>query len=191
MTRIIGISGSLRRGSFNTHLLRAAQALLPADAELVIESIADIPLYNFDEETQHGIPTAVAALKDKIAHADGLLISTPEYNNSMPGVLKNAIDWLSRPGDDMPRIFDDLPVAIIGATPGTFGTLLAQNAWLPVLRTLGMRHWSGGRLVVPGAAHIFDDNGVLTDDAARNRLRKFVLGFVAFARQQSTVTGRT
>lgn len=185
MPRIIGISGSLRHGSFNTNLLRAAKAVLPADAELDIGSIADFPLYNFDEETEHGIPAPVTRLKDKIANADGLLISTPEYNNSMPGVLKNAIDWLSRPGDDISRVFGDLPVAIIGATPGAFGTLLAQNAWLPVLRTLGMRHWTGGRLVVPRAAQLFDENGKLTDDAAHQRLEKFMLGFIAFARQQS------
>lgn len=180
MTRIIGISGSLRRDSFNTYLLRAAERLVPADTELSIESIADFPLYNFDDEAAHGIAAPVEALKDAIASADGLIISTPEYNNSMPGVLKNAIDWLSRPGEDIPRVFGELPVAITGATPGAFGTVLAQNAWLPVMRTLGARHWSGGRLVVPGAASVFDDAGQLMDDTVRQRLEKFVQGFCRF-----------
>ena len=143
MIRIIGISGSLRRNSYNTNLLRTAQQLLAADAELTLASIADIPLYNADHEAQLGVPAPVAALKDTIAGADALLISTPEYNNSIPGVAKNAIDWLSRPAADIPRVFGGLPVAIMGASTGRFGTVLAQNAWLPVVRTLGARLWTG------------------------------------------------
>ncbi|TFG86765.1 MAG: NAD(P)H-dependent oxidoreductase [Chromatiales bacterium] len=175
---LIGLSGSLRHESLNTHLLRAAQERLPQGCTLVIESIAAIPLYNFDVETAHGIPGPVTALKDAIAAADGLLIASPEYNNSMPGVLKNAIDWLSRPAADIPRVFGNLPVAIMGATPGAFGTLVAQNAWLPVMRTLGARLWSGGRLVVPRASQLFDDAGHLTDEAMTKRLAAFVGAFV-------------
>jgi len=142
MARIIGIAGSLRKGSYNAALLRAAAERAPAGMEVEIASIAGIPLYDGDLESEQGIPDRVTALKDKIAAADGLLLVTPEYNNSMPGVLKNAIDWLTRPAKDIPRVFGDKPVAIMGATPGGGGTRLAQTAWLPVLRTLGTRAWS-------------------------------------------------
>src|SRR5688572_16682637 len=148
---LVGISGSTRRAAFNSALLRAAAAAMPAGAELRIESIAGIPLYNGDEEAAHGIPPAVARLKDAIAAADGLLLVTPEYNNSLPGVAKNAIDWLSRPSADIGRVFGGKPVAVAGASPGGFGTVLSQNAWLPVFRTLGADLWSGGRLLVSRA----------------------------------------
>jgi NAD(P)H-dependent FMN reductase len=182
MTTIVGISGSLRQGSFNTALLRAAAAAMPHGAELRIESIRAIPLYDGDLERDAGIPPAVQALKDAIAAADGLLLATPEYNNSVPGVMKNAIDWLTRPPADIPRVFGAKPVAILGATPGGFGTVLAQNAWLPVLRVLGTRPWFGGRLAVARAANVFDANGALTDQAVAQQLRAFVEGFVAFVR---------
>src|SRR3954470_11369569 len=109
---LIGISGSTRRGSFNGALLSAAAAAMPAGSELRIESIAQIPLYNGDDEAAHGIPVPVTKLKDAIAAADGLLLVTPEYNNSVPGVAKNAIDWLSRPASDIARVFGSKPVAI-------------------------------------------------------------------------------
>lgn len=182
MTRIIGLSGSLRRHSFNTALLRAAAGLMPPGSELDIRSIEGIPLYNADDEAAHGPPEAVTALKEAIASGDGLLISTPEYNNAMPGVLKNAIDWLSRPPEDIPRIFGGRPLALMGATPGGFGTVLAQAAWLPVFRTLGTRFWSGGKLMVPGASRVFDEAGGLADGKLRERLAQFLEGFVAFVR---------
>lgn len=180
MTRIIGIAGSLRRDSFNAALLRAALELVPQNARLDIEAIRDIPLYNYDVEVE-GIPPAVSRLKDEVAAADGLLIATPEYNNAIPGVAKNAIDWLSRPPDDIPRVFHNKPVAVMGASPGRFGTVLSQNAWLPVLRTLGTRPWFGGRLLVSQAAQMFDANGKLANDTIRNLLREFVTGFFEFA----------
>ena len=180
MTTIVGISGSTRRASFNAALLRAAAGAMPGDAMLRIESIAAIPLYNGDEEAAHGIPEPVARLKDAIAAADGLLLVTPEYNNSVPGVAKNAIDWLSRPPNDVARVFRGKPVAIAGASPGGFGTVLSQNAWLPVFKTLGASVWSGGRLLVSRAGTVFDAQGEITDVAVRDNLGKFLAGFVAY-----------
>ena len=177
---IIGIAGSLRTGSFNAALLRAAAAECP---DIAIESIRGIPLYDGDVEAAQGIPARVAELKDRIAQADGLLLVTPEYNNSIPGVFKNAIDWMSRPPADVPRVFTGRPVGLIGASPGAFGTISSQTAWLPVFRTLGMRPWFG-QLYVGGASKVFDANGQLIDDAIRARLKKYVQGFVNFVAQQ-------
>jgi NAD(P)H-dependent FMN reductase len=184
MTTLIGISGSLRKNSFNTALLRAAAAMMPDGSKLVIGEIKNIPLYDGDIEAANGVPDVVGALKDAIAAADGLLIATPEYNNSMPGVLKNAIDWLSRPPADIKRVFAGRPVAVMGASPGGFGTILSQNAWLPVLRTLGMQPWFGGRLLVSRAQSVFDDSGTITDQAILQQLGKFVEGFVRFAQSR-------
>src|SRR5262245_43512711 len=100
MTTLLGISGSLRGGSFNTALLRAAAAAVPAGTTLELASLAGIPLYDGDVEAEQGQPAPVRALKDRIATCDGLVLATPEYNNSLPGVFKNAIDWLSRPNTD-------------------------------------------------------------------------------------------
>jgi chromate reductase, NAD(P)H dehydrogenase (quinone) len=177
VTHIFGLSGSLRRHSLNRGLLRAAAETMPEGATLEIGSIADIPLYNGDVEAE-GIPAPVAALKDRAAAADALLLVTPEYNNGIPGVFKNAIDWLSRPNSDIARIFKGKPVAVIGASPGGFGTILSQAAWLPVLRTLGADFWAGGRLMVSHAGQAFDAEGNLTDDAVRERLAAYLAGFV-------------
>jgi chromate reductase, NAD(P)H dehydrogenase (quinone) len=177
---IVGISGSLRRGSFNTALLRNAAGLMPTGTELKIESIEGIPLYNGDVETTEGIPKRAAELKSMIAEADGLILATPEYNNSIPGVLKNAIDWFSRPPSDIKAIFGNKPVALMGASPGGFGTILSQSAWLPVLRTLGTKPWFGGRLLVSRAQTVFDEHGNITDEAIKKQLAQFLMGFVAF-----------
>jgi chromate reductase, NAD(P)H dehydrogenase (quinone) len=182
---ILGISGSLRRGSFNTSLLRAAIETTPAGTTIEIGSIGEFPLYNADVEAA-GIPAPVQALKDKLAGADGLLIATPEYNNSIPGVAKNAIDWLSRPPSDVPRLFRNKPIAIMGATPGQGGTILSQAAWLPILATLGTSPWFGGRLRVSGAAGVFDANGKLVDEKIREQLKKFVEGFAAYCSTRSS-----
>jgi NAD(P)H-dependent FMN reductase len=183
VTTIIGISGSLRRGSFNSALLRAAAELMPAGTELRIGTIAGIPLYNGDTEAADGLPTPVAELKSAIASANGLLLVTPEYNSSIPGVLKNAIDWLSRPAADIKTVFGGKPVAIMGASPGGFGTILSQNAWLPVLRTLGTKPWFGGRLMVSRAQAVFDDQGKMKDDAVKKQLEQFLQGFTAFVQK--------
>jgi NAD(P)H-dependent FMN reductase len=180
MARIVGIAGSLRRTSFNAALLRAAAGLVPAGSEVEIASIVGIPLYDADLEREAGIPAPVAALKDRIAAADGLLLVTPEYNHSIPGVFKNAIDWFSRPSKDRSRVFGDKPVAILGATDGPGGTRLAQAAWLPVLRTLGTRPWFGKQLYVADAAHVFDAEGRLVDEKMKKLLAAFLEGFVDF-----------
>jgi NAD(P)H-dependent FMN reductase len=182
MTTILGISGSLRKASFNSALLRAAIALMPEGATLDANGIDGIPLYNGDDEEARGIPPAVAELKRKLRAADGLLLVTPEYNNSIPGAFKNAIDWMSRPPGEVAQHFKGKPVAVIGASPGAFGTTLAQNAWLPVLRTLRTRPWFGGRLMVSRASTLVDENHELTDQATRDRLAEFLAGFVDFAR---------
>jgi chromate reductase, NAD(P)H dehydrogenase (quinone) len=182
MTKIIGIAGSLRTGSLNAALLRAAAQLMPDGASLEIATIKGIPLYDGDVEANEGIPQTVAALKDRIAAADGLLLVTPEYNNAMPGVFKNAIDWLSRPPADIPRVFGNRPVAVIGASPGGFGTVLAQNAWLPVLRTLGTQPWFNGRLMVSRAASVFNNEGEIVDEKIKTQLQQFVHDFVGFVK---------
>lgn len=180
MATLVGISGSTRTGSLNAAVLRAAAAAMPAGWQLRIESIAAIPLYNGDEEAAHGIPEPVTRLKEAIAAADGLLLVTPEYNNGIPGVAKNAIDWLSRPPADIPRVFGGKPVAVAGASPGGFGTVLAQGAWLPVFKTLGSELWSGGRLLVSRAHTLVDAQGEIGDVATQEAIRKFMAGFVAY-----------
>ncbi|HTP40465.1 MAG TPA: NADPH-dependent FMN reductase [Steroidobacteraceae bacterium] len=179
MMKLVGISGSLRQGSYNTALLRAAAQLMPGAATLAVHTLHGIPLYDGDEEAR-GIPAAVSALRQAVIAADGVLLVTPEYNNSIPGVFKNGIDWLSRPPAESKQVFGDKPFALIGASPGGFGTLLAQSAWLPVLRTLGTRAWFGGRLQVSRAAGVFDADGRLTDASIQQQLREFLQGFVKF-----------
>ncbi|WP_323007081.1 NADPH-dependent FMN reductase [Pseudorhodobacter sp.] len=176
MTTILGLSGSLRRASFNAGLLRAASECVPDSVEIQIGSIRDVPLYDADMEGESGLPAAVQTLQEQLAAADGLLLVTPEYNNGIPGVFKNAIDWMSRgPGLEL---FVGKPVAVIGVSPGGFGTILAQNHWMPVLRTLRMRPWVEGRLMVSRATPLFDGDGNLTDAKTREQLAAFVAGFI-------------
>ena len=189
MATIIGLCGSLRRASFNLMLLRAAVEAAPPGTSIEIESIREIPLYDGDVEASQGIPAAVRRLKDRIAGADGVLIVTPEYNNSMPGVLKNTIDWLSRPASDIGWVFRGRPVALMGATPGPGGTALSQAAWLPVLRTLGMRPWFEGRVLISAASTVFDSDGRVADPGTQERIRSFVEGFATFVEAQGRVVG--
>src|SRR5262245_25517185 len=177
---IVGIAGSLRNGSFNAALLRAAAARAPDGCRIEIASIRDFPLYDGDVEAA-GIPAVVAELKDRIARADALLLATPEYNQSFPGVFKNAIDWLSRPASDIRRVFGDCPVGLIGATSGAGGTRLAQTAWLPVLRALGARPWFGHSRLVPNANHAFDGAGQIVDEKLSGLVTSYVGGLAAFA----------
>ncbi len=180
MTRVIGLSGSLRAGSYNSALLRAAVELAPAGLAIEIATIRGIPLYDGDVEAGSGLPETVAKLKEVVAMADGLLLVSPEYNNGVPGVFKNAIDWLSRPASDIERVFGRLPVGLIGATPGRGGTRLAQTAWLPVLRTLGTNLYGERMIALGSAGQAFDATGRLVDEAERKRLARYLEGFGAF-----------
>jgi NAD(P)H-dependent FMN reductase len=180
--KLVGISGSLRKGSFNTALLHAAVELAPSGVELIAATIHGVPLYDADIEAAEGIPEKVSELKELAAACDGLILFTPEYNNSLPGVFKNAIDWMSRPSSDIPRIFRAKPIAVLGASPGNFGTMLSQNAWLAVLRTLGANPWFGGRLMVSRAGSVFDAEGQIVDEKVKHNLAVFIEGFAAFVK---------
>jgi chromate reductase, NAD(P)H dehydrogenase (quinone) len=158
---VIGISGSLRAGSYNTMALRAAQQLAPAGMRIEIASIADIPLYN-DDARSHGEPAAVAALKAAIRAADAVLLVTPEYNFSIPGVLKNMLDWMSRPPEPP---FDGKPVAIMGASPGPVGTARVQYDLRKVLVYMNTFTVNKPEVFIGNCAAKFDAQGRLTDEA--------------------------
>ena len=180
MVQLLGISGSLRAGSFNTALLRAARQVAGDGIELDVATLHGIPLYDADLEARDGLPAAVSALKDRLVASDGVLLVTPEYNNGIPGVFKNAIDWLSRPADDIPRVFGGRPFALAGASPGGFGTILSQAHWLPVLKTLGVQLWAGNRLLASRSGSLFDADGMLVDEKLRAQLAGFVQGFAGY-----------
>ena len=181
---ILAIAGSVRARSYNRMLLRAAIEVAPEGAAIESASIEDVPLYNGDLE-EAGVPAPVQALKERIAGASGVLLVTPEYNNSLPGVFKNAIDWTSRPSTDIGRVWSGRPVGVIGATPGLGGTNLAQAAWLPVLRTLGTLPFFGARVQVSSAAKVFDEHGALIDATVRGQLTRYMAGFVQFVTRQA------
>jgi chromate reductase len=165
--RLLALSGSLRRGSYNTGLLRAARELAPAGVEVEIwDGLAAVPPFNEDDEAKPA-PPAVASLRRAIAAADGLLVATPEYNGSIPGQLKNALDWASRPFDRTP--LRGKPVAVIGASTSAFGAAWAQADLRRVLATIGARVVETD-LVLPFAHERFDEQGRLVDAEARARL---------------------
>jgi chromate reductase len=169
--RILAISGSLRRDSHNTALLRAAARLLPPDVELVFaEGLRDIPAY--DEDCLDAAPESVQRLRDAVASADAVLISTPEYNSSMPGHLKNALDWLSRPLATSP--LRNKPAVVIGASTGMFGAVWSQSETRKVLRAIGARVLDS-ELPVPTAHEQFGPDGQLLDQELEQRL-EVVLG---------------
>jgi chromate reductase len=176
---ILGIAGSLRKASYNLGLLRAAADLLPPGVSLDIVTLGDIPSYNADAQAQ-GDPFAVEELKRKIAMADAVLIATPEYNYSMPGVLKNAIDWVSRPPKTcgMRR----KPVGIIGASSGESGTMRSQLALRQVFVFLDAYVLAQPEFRLPRAGEKSDENGVLIDEEQRERLRAYIAALVAWAR---------
>jgi chromate reductase, NAD(P)H dehydrogenase (quinone) len=168
--RILGISGSLRRDSHNTRLLHAARGALPEGAELaVFDGLGAIPPYSEDDE--HAPPASVLALRDAIARADALLVATPEYNGSIPGQLKNALDWLSRPLATSP--LRGKPVAVIGASTGLFGAVWAQAEARKVLGTIGARVHPG-ELPIGGVDEALGDDGLPRDDEARAALERML-----------------
>lgn len=170
--QILGIGGSLRKGSYNMALLRAARELAPSTVTITIyEGLGDIPIYNADVEAQ-GIPQPVQRFKEAIRAADALLIATPEYNYNIPGMLKNAIDWASRPPADNP--FAGKPVGIIGASPGIGGTVRAQLALRQAFVFLNGYVMPRPELLVFRASEKIDGEGNLTDKETRKLLQDFI-----------------
>lgn len=176
--RVLALSGSLRQGSFNTALAHAAQAQAPQGMTVEVATLHGIPLYDGDLESSNGIPEAVLSLKAKILNADALLLVTPEYNNGVPGVFKNGIDWLSR--TDRNAIFSERLTGLIGASMGGFGTISSQAAWLPTLKMLGVSLYSGGSLMVSRAQNSFDAAGTLHDEHTLKLLSTYLQGFHRF-----------
>jgi len=168
---LVGLSGSLRKGSFNTMLLKAASQLLPQDVSMDIISIADIPLYNADLDlpVAKSRPETVKKFREALANADGLVIASPEYNYSIPGGLKNAIDWASR-GKDSPLLHK--PVALIGATPGMWGTVRMQMNFLGIYLYMDMKPVYKPEVLVSKASEKFDDKGNLTDETAKKLIQQ-------------------
>jgi chromate reductase len=175
---IIGISGSLRQGSYNTATLRAAQELAPPDLALAIGDISQFPLYNGDLQAQ-GIPEAVQQLGAQIRAADGVLLVTPEYNYSVSGVMKNAIDWLSRLKE---QPFAGKPVAICGASMGVLGTARAQYHLRQIGVYLDMRILNKPEVMIGQAHERFDAGGKLTHEPTRKFLGDLMLALREHAR---------
>jgi chromate reductase len=178
-TRILGVCGSLRKQSFNLNALKAAQALVPADTALDIYDIAGLPLYNQDEEQS---PTPkVTDFKAKIRAADAILLATPEYNYSIPGVLKNAIDCASRPYGD--SAWAGKPVALIGASVGALGTARAQYHLRQCFVFLNIQPVQQPEVLIRECANKFDAQGNLTDDAAKKLIQTLLQNLVTLARK--------
>jgi chromate reductase len=185
---VCGIAGSLRRDSYNRALLRTAQELAPADVEIrIFDRIGELPLFNEDVE-RAGTPEPVAALRSAIAEADALLICTPEYNHGVPGVLKNAIDWASRP----PRAsaLDGKPAAIMGASPGQTGTARAQSALRLSFVFTNTPVLPGPEILVYRAADKFA-GGKLTDAKTREYVGRLLEGLADWTRKLSASRLRT
>lgn len=179
MTReltVLGLSGSLRQGSYNTAALNAAVELVPEAMTLITASIRDVPLYDEDVKAA-GIPAAVERLRAAVAAADAVLIVSPEYNYSVPGVLKNALDWLSRTS---PMPFARKPVAILGASPGLLGTARAQYHLRQILQALNAHVLNRPEVMISNAAAKFDASGALVDAPTREHLGKLLAALAAW-----------
>jgi chromate reductase len=176
--KILGISGSLRRGSYNTSLLGAAAGLLPADVEFELwGGLKEVPPYDEDDDTEEA-PAAATALREAIAGADAVLFATPEYNSSVPGQLKNAIDWVSRPLAKSP--LRNMPVAVVGASTGAFGAVWSQAELRKVLAATGARVVEG-EVAVGHAPTRFDQEGRLVDENLLEQLEEVVAVLIAAA----------
>jgi chromate reductase len=187
--RILGIAGSLRRKSYNRAALRAAQKLSPEDAELEIFELDGIPVFNQDEEQTP--PPAVVEFKKRIRDADAILFVTPEYNYSIPGALKNAIDWASRPYGD--SAWTGKPAAIMGASAGRLGTARAQYHLRQVFVFLNVLAVNQPEVMIGNAADQFDADGNLTNEDTKKLIRQLLVNLVAWTRklQQSNDTAKT
>jgi chromate reductase, NAD(P)H dehydrogenase (quinone) len=170
--KVLGVSGSLRKASFNTAALRAAQELVPDGMTIEVFDLSPIPLYNEDVEKQ-GFPPAVQEFRDRIKATDALLIVTPEYNYSVPGVLKNAIDWASRPPD---QPFDGKPIAVMGASPAFTGTARAQYHLRQMFVYLNGLILNRPEVMITTAHEKFAADGRLTDDKTREHIRGLLAG---------------
>jgi chromate reductase len=177
--KILGIAGSLRKGSFNRLALKAAQGLVPAGASLEIADLPDLPGFNQDNEKTP--PAAVTELKAKIRAADAILLVTPEYNYSVSGVLKNTIDWVSRPYGD--SAWKGKPVAIMGASAGVLGTARAQYHLRQTLVFLDMPTVNQPEVMIGGAASKFDPAGNLTDDMAKKLIGQLLTNLCELAKR--------
>jgi chromate reductase len=176
---ILGIAGSLRQGSYNRAALRAAAGLVPEGARLDIFDLAGIPPFNQDDEAN--LPARVVELKRSIRAADAILLVTPEYNYSIPGVLKNAIDWASRPYGD--NSWDGKPVAVMGASIGNLGTARAQYHLRQVFVFLNMHALNRPEVMISSAAERFDEQGNLKDENTGKHIRSLLESLVEWARQ--------
>jgi len=165
---VLGLSGSLRRTSLNTALLRAAVELAPEGMVITPATLHDIPLYDGDVEAD-GVPPAVTSLANRIAAAEAVLIVSPEYNYSLPGVLKNGLDWLSRVKG---QPFAHKPLAIMGTSPGRFGTARMQYHLRQVLLFTEARVLAKPEVMLGGSSDLFDDTGHLVDESAANLVRR-------------------
>ena len=174
---VLGFSGSLRKDSYNTAALRAARELLPDVMRLELFDLGNIPAYN-DDKRGAGFPDGVVAFRRKISEADALLIATPEYNFSIPGVLKNAIDWASRPDQDGHLPLNWKPIAIMGVTTGMFGTVRAQMHLRQVFVYTNSYLVNKPEVLIALARQKFDDQGRLTDQASRGFLRDLLISLV-------------
>lgn len=179
--QLIGLSGSLRPDSFNSRLLRVAATLLPEHVELQILS-ADLPLYNQELDGEDK-PESVRILKQAIAGADGLILATPEYNHSFSGVMKNAIDWASRPAFASP--LKGKPVALISASPASVGGARAQAHLRSVMLSTLSPVYPAIDFILPMAQKAFDEQGQLQDETAQKRLNSFITGFVDWVATQN------
>lgn len=177
---ILGFAGSLRRGSYNRALLRAAADFAPDGMAIDIFDLADVPLYNGDVEAE-GDPEAVARLKQAIAAADGVLMATPEYNHGVPGVMKNAVDWASRPPGQAP--LGGKPVGIIGASPGITGSARGQSQLRQAFEFTDSYCMPQPELLVFKAHEKFDAEGRLTDAATAHFLGRYLTAFGAWVRR--------
>jgi chromate reductase, NAD(P)H dehydrogenase (quinone) len=185
--RVLGISGSLRRHSFNSALLAAAEESAPEGVTVVPHAVDDLPFYNPDLERPDAVPASVRAFRTALREADALLIATPEYNHSLPAVLKNAVDWASRPVR-FEAPLAGMPVALMGAATGAVGTARAQEHLLSVLLATGAFPMGHPSLIVGKAAERFDDSGRLTDAATRARLAALLEALRAWAHRLAPVT---